>query len=101
MVAQRTHESRVRMAFGADRGNVLRLTFRQGAAIAAAGLALGTVAALVATQALSSLLYGVNAKDPGIFLSVGVLLALVILMASYVPARRAAKVDPLVALRCE
>ncbi len=101
MVAQRTHEIGIRMALGADRKDVLRLILRQGARIAAIGLTLGTVAALVATQALSSLLFGVNAKDPGIFLGVGVLLALVVLMASYVPARRAAKVDPLVALRCE
>jgi len=101
MVAQRTREIGIRMALGADRKNVLRLILRQGVMIAAIGVTLGTIAALFATQALSSMLYGVNAKDPGIFLSVGVLLALVVLMASYVPARRAAKVDPLVALRCE
>jgi putative ABC transport system permease protein len=101
MVAQRTHEIGIRMALGADRRDVLRLILRQGARIAAIGLTLGTVAAQVATQALSSLLFGVNAKDPGIFLGVGVLLALVVLLASYVPARRATKVDPLVALRCE
>jgi putative ABC transport system permease protein len=101
MVAQRTREIGIRMALGADRKNVLRLILRQGAGIAATGLTLGTIAALLATQALSSLLFGVNAKDPGIYLAVAVVLALVVLMASYVPARRAARVDPLVALRCE
>jgi putative ABC transport system permease protein len=101
MVAQRTREIGIRMALGADRKNVLRLILRQGVGIAAIGLTSGTISALLATQALSSLLFGVNAKDPGIFLTVAALLALVVLLASYVPARRAAKVDPLVALRCE
>lgn len=99
-VAQRTHEIGIRIALGADKGDVLLLILRQGARIAAVGLVAGTGAALLATRALSSLLFDVNDHDPGIFLGVAASLLLVVLLASYVPARKATRVDPLIALRC-
>lgn len=100
-VAQRTHEIGIRMALGADRDDVLHMVLKQGAKIALLGLCAGVVAALLATAMLSSLLYGVAARDPIIFLCVAGLLFVVVLLASYGPARRASKVDPLEALRCE
>jgi len=100
-VAQRTHEIGIRMALGAGKANVLRMIFSQGVKIAILGLAVGLALALIATRALSSMLYTVDARDPVIFTSVAVTLFVVVMLASYVPARRAAKVDPLVALRCE
>jgi putative ABC transport system permease protein len=100
-VAQRTHEIGVRMALGADKGDVLRLVLRQSVQIAALGLVAGTGSALLATRALSGLLFGVKADDPVIFLGVAVSLLLVTLAASYVPARKATHVDPLMALRYE
>jgi putative ABC transport system permease protein len=100
-VAQRTHEIGVRMALGADKADVLRLILRQSARIAVLGLATGTGAALLATRALSSLLFGVKADDPAIFFGVAASLLVVVLAASYVPARKATQVDPLIALRYE
>src|SRR5258708_1123529 len=100
-VAQRTHEIGIRMALGATRADVLRLIFRQGARIAAIGLSVGTVIALITTRFIASLLFGVEAHDPLIFAGVLVALLSLVLIASYVPARRAAQVDPMVALRCE
>jgi len=100
-VAQRTHEIGIRIALGAGKANVLRMIFRQGVKIAILGLAVGLALALIATRALASMLYTVDARDPVIFTSVAVTLFVVVMLASYVPARRAAKVDPLVALRCE
>jgi putative ABC transport system permease protein len=100
-VAQRTHEIGIRMALGADKEDVLRLILRQGAGIAAFGLLTGTGAALLATRALSSMLFGVDAHDPAIFVGVALSLLFVVMMASYVPARKAIRVDPLVALRYE
>jgi putative ABC transport system permease protein len=100
-VAQRTHEIGVRMALGADKGHVLRLVLRQSVRIAALGLVTGTGAALLATRGLSSLLFGVKADDPAIFIGVAASLLLVVLTASYVPARKATRVDPLIALRYE
>ncbi|HEY6308072.1 MAG TPA: ABC transporter permease [Candidatus Angelobacter sp.] len=100
-VAQRTHEIGIRMALGADKAAVLRLILRQSARIAVLGLASGTGAALLATRALSSLLFGVRADDPAIFLGVAASLLVVILAASYLPARKATRVDPLIALRYE
>jgi len=100
-VAQRTHEIGIRMALGAGKANVLRMIFSQGVKIAILGLAVGLALALIATRALSSMLYTVDARDPVIFTSVAATLFVVVMLASYVPARRAAKVDPLVALRCE
>jgi ABC-type antimicrobial peptide transport system permease subunit len=73
----------------------------QGAMLAAVGLVIGTVAAVAATRVLSSMLYGVSGTDPVVFASVAVLLGAVALAASYIPARRATRVDPLIALRAE
>ncbi|HEX5436744.1 MAG TPA: ABC transporter permease [Gemmatimonadaceae bacterium] len=100
-VAQRAHEIGIRMALGADRVRVLRMVLRQATGLVAAGVLFGALGALGTTRALSSLLYGVSARDPKVLTGVIVLLALVALAASWIPARRAAKVDPVVAMRAE
>jgi len=100
-VARRTREIGIRVALGADRWQVLGLIVGQSARLALLGVAIGWAGALVLAGALSSMLYGVGARDPVTYAGVGVLLMLVALAASYVPARRATRVDPLVALRCE
>jgi putative ABC transport system permease protein len=100
-VVQRTREIGIRMALGADRANVLRLILRQGARIGMMGLLLGTAAAYLSTRALSSMLYGVDPHDPLIFAAIAISLFTVVVMASYLPARRATRVDPLIALRYE
>jgi len=100
-VSQRTHEIGVRMAIGAGRGDVVRMVVRQGLRLALQSSAAGLLAALVFTRALSSLLYGVSASDPLIFGGCAALLTLAALAASSAPALRAARLDPLVALRDE
>jgi predicted permease len=100
-VEQRTHEVGVRTALGASRGDVLKLVLGQGFKLTLIGLGMGIVGALVLTRFLSSLLYGVRPSDPATFLAVFLLLAGVALLASYIPACRAAKVDPMTALRYE
>jgi putative ABC transport system permease protein len=100
-VTQGTRELGIRMALGASPRDILVLVVGQGAGIAAAGLVLGLVAAFAFSRSMESLLFGVSAIDPLTFTAVPLVLALVAVLACYVPARRAAKIDPTVSLRSE
>jgi ABC-type antimicrobial peptide transport system permease subunit len=100
-VARRTHEIGVRVALGAGRGQVLWFIMRQGATLALAGIAIGAVGSLLLTRLMTSLLFGVTATDPATFAGVSAILLLVALAACYLPARRAVRVDPMVAPRAE
>lgn len=100
-VAQRTHEIGVRMALGAQPGDVLKLVLRQGMGLTIAGLVVGIAIGAVATRVLSDMLFGVTPRDPLTFIGVPALLLLVAFLACYIPARRATRIDPLVALRYE
>jgi putative ABC transport system permease protein len=100
-VVQRTQEIGIRMALGARTSDVLRVVIGQGIKLISIGITLGLAGAFATTQVLKSYLFGVTATDPLTFILISLLLASVALLACYLPARRATKVDPIVALKCE
>jgi putative ABC transport system permease protein len=99
MVGQRAHEIGIRMALGARRDHILKLILRQGIFLAGAGVSAGLVVAVATAPLIATLLYGVHPIDPVVFLSVALILLMVSFLASFIPAYRATKVDPIVALR--
>ncbi len=101
LVSERTHEIGIRLALGAKRSEIMRMILRQGLALAVAGAALGLVGALIVSHLMAGLLFGVSPTDPLTFVGVTLVLTVVALAASYIPAMRAMRVDPLVALRYE
>jgi putative ABC transport system permease protein len=101
LVAQRMREIGIRMALGANAADVLRLIVQQGMRLAMVGVAIGVTAAAALAQLMKSLLYGVSGADPTVFVVVSLTLVAATLLACYLPARRATKVDPMIALRCE
>jgi ABC-type antimicrobial peptide transport system permease subunit len=101
LVTQGTHDIGLRIALGAPRGSILKMVVRQGMTMAGAGIGAGLVGALVLTRVMASLLFGVSATDALTFSGVALFLAAIALLASYVPAWRATRVDPLIALRDE
>jgi ABC-type antimicrobial peptide transport system permease subunit len=100
-VAQRAREIGIRMALGAQQGDVLRMVLAQGGKISAAGIVIGSAVSFGLTRLMANLLYSVSAVDPATFVVVALMLALIAMVASYIPARRTLRVDPLIALRHE
>jgi ABC-type antimicrobial peptide transport system permease subunit len=100
-VAQRTREIGIRLALGADAGTVLRLVLREGMILVGVGVGIGLLTASFVSRLLESFLYGISTTDAATYMTIPMVLFLVALVASYVPARRATKVDPMVALRIE
>ncbi len=100
-VAQRTQEIGIRLALGADAGQVRRMVVFQGLRLAIVGVVIGLVTAFLLSRVLAAFLYGVTARDPLVFVTVPILLTAVALLAVWLPARRASKVNPLLALRYE
>jgi ABC-type antimicrobial peptide transport system permease subunit len=101
LVVQRTQEIGVRIALGADKSDIVRLVMGRSLRLIVAGTALGLIAALAATRVLSSVLYSIGPHDPATFVVLTLLLVLVALVATLIPARSAARVDPIVALRSD
>jgi putative ABC transport system permease protein len=99
LVSERTHEIGIRLALGAPTRSILRMVLRQGLTLALTGAGVGLACALLVSQLMAGLLYGVSPTDPLTFASVAVVLIGVALLACYIPARRAIRVDPLIALR--
>src|SRR5262249_48108341 len=101
IVGQRAHEIGIRMALGARREDVLTLVLAQGSAMALSGVGIGLLAAIGLTRMMNRMLFNVSATDPATLALVSLLLMVVALLACYLPARRAVRTDPVVALRCE